>query len=140
MGQTPADVACHENKWKLLRYRARPQGLAFKTPVLLVPSLINRHYVLDLMPGKSFAEYLVAQGLDVFCIDWGTPGDEDRFLTFDDVVRRAIWAARFAGWRGTVAHAEGARAGLLPGRHAGGHSRRGAPGARRVASSRWRRR
>ena len=35
------------------------------TPVLLVPSLINRHYVLDLMPGKSFAEYLVAQGHDV---------------------------------------------------------------------------
>ena len=37
------------------------------------------------MPGKSFAEYLVAQGHDVWCIDWGTPGDEDRYLTFDEI-------------------------------------------------------
>ncbi|MCC6337746.1 MAG: alpha/beta fold hydrolase [Myxococcales bacterium] len=86
VGLTPADEVFAENKWRLLRYRARPEGLAFHTPILLVPSLINRHYVLDLMPGKSFAEYLVAQGFDVFCIDWGTPGDEDRFVTFDDVV------------------------------------------------------
>jgi hypothetical protein len=81
-----------ENKWKLLRYRARPEGLAYQTPMLLVPSLINRHYVLDLMPGKSFAEFMVKRGFDVYCIDWGTPGDEDRFVTFDDVVDR--WLGR----------------------------------------------
>jgi polyhydroxyalkanoate synthase len=92
VGTTPADVTWTENKWRLLRYRPRPQGLAHRTPVLLVPSLINRHYVLDLMPGKSFAEFLVSQGFDVFCIDWGTPGDEDRFVTFDDVVDR--WLGR----------------------------------------------
>ena len=86
VGLTPSDVVFRENKWSLLRYRPRAAGLAFTTPVLLVPSLINRHYVLDLMPGKSLAEYLVAQGHDVFCIDWGTPGDEDRFLSFDDIV------------------------------------------------------
>ena len=98
VGATPADVVHRENKWQLLHYRPRPQGLAFKTPLLLVPSLINRHYVLDLMPGKSFTEYLVAQGHDVFTIDWGTPGHEDRFLTFDEItdgyVGRAI---RIAG-------------------------------------------
>src|SRR5690606_39405828 len=48
----------------------------YQTPVLLVPSLINRHYVMDLLPGKSMAEDLVASGHDVFCLDWGTPGDE----------------------------------------------------------------
>ena len=58
------------------------------TPVLLVPSLINRWYVLDLGPGKSsLIEWLVAQGHDVYCIDWGTPGDEDRYLTWDDIAR-----------------------------------------------------
>lgn len=93
VGVTPADVVYRENKWALLRYRARPAGKAFSTPVLLVPSLINRHYVLDLMPGKSFAEYLVAQGHDVFCIDWGTPGPEDRFLSFDDITERALGRA-----------------------------------------------
>ncbi len=85
VGQTPADVIWTENKWKLLRYRPRPEGLAFETPILLVPSLINRHYVLDLMKGKSFAEWMVAQGHDVYIIDWGTPGPEDRYLTFDEI-------------------------------------------------------
>jgi polyhydroxyalkanoate synthase len=90
VGATPADVVHEENKWRLLRYRPREQGLAFKTPVLLVPSLINRWYVLDLMPGKSFVEYLVGQGHDVFCLDWGVPGPEDRFLGFDDIADRYL--------------------------------------------------
>ncbi len=85
VGMTPATVVHRENKWRLLRYKARPEGLAYKTPILMVPSLINRHYVLDLKPGKSFAEYLVAQGHDVSIIDWGTPGPEDRYLTFDHI-------------------------------------------------------
>ncbi|HQY60706.1 MAG TPA: alpha/beta fold hydrolase [Polyangiaceae bacterium] len=92
VGTTPADVVHRENKWSLLRYR-RDTLPCFATPVLLVPSLINRHYVLDLLPGKSLAEWLVARGHDVFVIDWGTPGDEDRFVTFDDVCDRAIGRA-----------------------------------------------
>jgi polyhydroxyalkanoate synthase len=93
VGTTPAEVIYRENKWSLLRYRRRAEGVALRIPVLLVPSLINRHYVLDLMPGKSLAEYLVAQGHDVYCIDWGTPGDEDRFVTFDEIVDRALGRA-----------------------------------------------
>jgi polyhydroxyalkanoate synthase len=92
VGSTPADVVWQENKWKLLHYRPRAEGVSYKTPMLLVPSLINRHYVLDLMPGKSFAEFMVKRGFDVYCIDWDTPGDEDRFVTFDDVVDR--WLGR----------------------------------------------
>jgi polyhydroxyalkanoate synthase len=88
VGQTPSDVVHTENKWRLLRYRSDRRRL--RTPVLLVPSLINRHYVLDLLPGKSFAEYLLERGHDVFVIDWGTPTDEDRFVTFDDVCDKAI--------------------------------------------------
>jgi polyhydroxyalkanoate synthase subunit PhaC len=90
VGSTPAFVVHHENKWRLLRYKPRDAGAAFRTPIVLVPSLINRHYVLDLMPGKSFAEWLVAQGHDVYCIDWGSPSDEDRFVDFDDIADRAI--------------------------------------------------
>jgi polyhydroxyalkanoate synthase len=92
VGSTPADVVHAENKWKLLRYR-RPSPARHATPVLFVPSLINRHYVLDLLPGKSFAEWLVARGHDVYCIDWGTPSAEDRFLSFDDVCDRYVGRA-----------------------------------------------
>lgn len=99
---TPCDAVFRENKWRLLRYRARPEGLAYRTPILMVPSLINRHYVLDLAPGKSFVEFLVGRGHDVFIVDWGTPGPEDRFVTFGDIcgryVGRAIrQTARIAG-------------------------------------------
>jgi polyhydroxyalkanoate synthase subunit PhaC len=93
VGMTPADVVHRENKWRLLRYRPREGGPAYGTPVLLVPSLINRHYVMDLLPGKSMAEDLVRAGHDVYCIDWGTPGDEDRYLTFDDVADRYLGRA-----------------------------------------------
>jgi polyhydroxyalkanoate synthase len=92
VGSTPADVVHSENKWRLLRYR-RKEPARFETPVLLVPSLINRHYVLDLLPEKSFVEWLVARGHDVYCIDWGTPSAEDRYLSFDDVCDRYLGRA-----------------------------------------------
>lgn len=102
VGSTPADVVMHENKWRLLRYQRGGAPLLHPTPVLLIPSLINRHYVLDLLPGRSFVQFLVEQGHDVFLIDWGTPGPEDRFLTFetfcDRYIRRALRATcRAAG-------------------------------------------
>ncbi|MCP4448551.1 MAG: alpha/beta fold hydrolase [Myxococcales bacterium] len=99
---TPSEVVHSENKWKLLRYCARPEGREHKRPIVMVPSLINRHYVLDLAPEKSMVEYLVAQGHDVFIIDWGKPGREDKYLTLDDIADRYIGratrvAARLAG-------------------------------------------
>ena len=90
VGATPADVVHRENKLVLLRYKPRAEGLAFSTPILLVPSLINRHYVLDLMPGKSLVEWLVARGHDVYCIDWGTPGPEDRWVDLDTIFDRYV--------------------------------------------------
>ncbi|OIP36484.1 MAG: hypothetical protein AUK47_15045 [Deltaproteobacteria bacterium CG2_30_63_29] len=94
VGLTPADVVYRENKWRLLRYRpSNPMHPRLDSPILLVPSLINRHYVLDLMPGKSLVEYLLALGYEVLIIDWGTPTAEDRFLTFDDVCDKALGRA-----------------------------------------------
>ena len=106
VGTTPADVVHSENKWRLLRYRPGAAGVAFATPVLLVPSLINRHYVLDLQPGRSFAESLVARGHEVYVLDWGTPGDEDRYLTLDEIadgyLGRAVRVASRGAPRGKV--------------------------------------
>ncbi|HUJ59899.1 MAG TPA: alpha/beta fold hydrolase [Kofleriaceae bacterium] len=105
LGVTPHAVVWTENKWRLLRFTP-PGGARFATPVVLVPSLINRWYVLDLGAGRSLIEWLVAQGHDVFCIDWGTPGDEDRYLTWDDFagryVGRAVRIATRYGRRGAA--------------------------------------
>ncbi|HEY4060199.1 MAG TPA: alpha/beta fold hydrolase [Kofleriaceae bacterium] len=92
VGQTPHTVVHAENKWRLLRFA--PAVKRFTTPIVMIPSLINRWYVLDLGPGRSFIEWLVAQGHEIYCIDWGTPGAEDRYLTWDDIggryIRRSI--------------------------------------------------
>jgi polyhydroxyalkanoate synthase subunit PhaC len=95
VGQTPYEVAWSENKWRLLRFSPNPASAPTKlrTPVLLVPSLINRWYVLDLAPGRSLIEFLVGRGHDVFIIDWGTPGPEDRYLTWDDICGRYLGRA-----------------------------------------------
>jgi len=97
VGATPNEVVHTENKWRLLRYDP-PESPAQTSPrpahpIVLIPSLINRHYVLDLMPGKSMAEWLVARGHDVYCIDWGTPGPEDRYLDLQTIADRYIGRA-----------------------------------------------
>jgi len=55
-------------------------------PLLIVHSLISRSYILDLIPGNSFVEYMVRQGYDVYLLDWGVPGPEDKKLKLDDYV------------------------------------------------------
>jgi polyhydroxyalkanoate synthase len=91
VGQTPHTVAWSENKWRLLHFA--PATRRYATPILMVPSLINRWYVLDLAPERSMIEWLVARGHDVYCIDWGTPGAEDRYLTWDDIGGRYLGRA-----------------------------------------------
>ena len=55
-------------------------------PVLFVPSLINRAYVLDLMPGRSMLRWLAANGLRPLLLDWGWPGPLERAFTLTDVI------------------------------------------------------
>jgi polyhydroxyalkanoate synthase len=66
-------------------------------PVLVVPSLINRGYILDLSPGNSLLRYLAAQGLRPFLLDWGAPGaTERRFGLSDYITQRLEKAAEAA--------------------------------------------
>src|SRR5205807_5567602 len=84
-GQTPKEVIWTKNKAKLYHYEPAIEK-RFPVPILLIYALINRPYVMDLMPGNSLVEYLANQGFDVYMLDWGTPGDEDKDLTFEDYV------------------------------------------------------
>jgi polyhydroxyalkanoate synthase len=50
----------------------------------MVFAIMNRPHVLDLRPGHSYAEYMLRHGYDLYLLDWGAPGPEDKNLTFDD--------------------------------------------------------
>jgi polyhydroxyalkanoate synthase len=101
VGLTPSEVVWRKNKARLLRY-TRTTRATRRTPVFLCLPLINRAYILDLRPGASFVEYLLAQGHDVFLLDWGIWGPEDRGIDITVLVTRYIpralrEAARLAG-------------------------------------------
>jgi polyhydroxyalkanoate synthase len=84
-GRTPRELIWTKNKAKLYRYEPEKEK-KYPTPVLLVYALILRPYVLDLIPNNSLIEYLVGEGFDVYMLDWGIPGDEDKDLSFEHYV------------------------------------------------------
>jgi polyhydroxyalkanoate synthase len=87
IGQTPKEVIWTLNKAKLYHYiPVVPTEQRHKVPLFLVFALMNRPSILDLRPGHSFIEYMVKQGYDVYLLDWGAPGPEDKDLKFDDYV------------------------------------------------------
>jgi polyhydroxyalkanoate synthase len=85
IAQTPKEVVWTLNKTRLYHYiPVLPEEKRHKLPLLLVFAIMNRPHVLDLRPGHSFVEYMLRHGYDIYLLDWGAPGPEDRDLTFDD--------------------------------------------------------
>jgi polyhydroxyalkanoate synthase subunit PhaC len=70
---------------RLLDYGATPEAVDPEgPPVLVVPSLINRAYILDLAPGRSMLRWLAAQGLRPILLDWGAPGPDEARLGLEE--------------------------------------------------------
>jgi polyhydroxyalkanoate synthase len=93
-GATPFTVVYRENKLRLLRL-IRDDGEPFAgPPVLFVPAPVSRYFIIDLLPGRSFAGHVAAAGFDVFIADFGEPTGEDRFCDLeyyvDGLVRRCV--------------------------------------------------
>lgn len=73
--------------WREGALRLRDYGRGGAGPaVLVVPSLINRYYVLDLLPEQSFLRHLAEAGLRPLVVDWGEPGAAERGLTLSDYI------------------------------------------------------
>lgn len=83
IGATPADLQLSEGKLRLFRYRPRAAPVG-APPLLIAHGLVGRASMTDLAPRRSLARDLLAAGIDVWTIDWGTPSRHDRFLTFAD--------------------------------------------------------
>jgi polyhydroxyalkanoate synthase len=84
-GQTPKEVIWTKNKAKLYHYQSESEK-KYRVPILLIYALVNRSYILDLTPGNSFVEYLVGEGFDVYMLDWGVPGKEDKDMSYENYV------------------------------------------------------
>jgi polyhydroxyalkanoate synthase len=80
--------------FELIQYRPTTAEV-YETPLLIVPPTINKFYVVDLAPGRSLVEYLVAQGHQVFCISWRNPDAEHGHFDFDSYAD-AVLEARAA--------------------------------------------
>ena len=85
IGQTPKELIWTLNKARLYRYiPVVPVEKRHPIPLILIFALMNRPTIMDLRPGHSFVEYMVGKGYDIFLLDWGIPGPEDKTLKFDD--------------------------------------------------------
>jgi len=93
-GATPYEVVYKENKLRLLRL-VKDDGRPFDgPPVLFVPAPVSRYFIIDLLPGRTFAGHVAASGFDVFIMDFGEPTTEDRFCDLpyyvDGLLRRCV--------------------------------------------------
>src|SRR5262249_32300722 len=74
---TPGWVVLRTPMFELIQSDA-PTEQVRSGPLLIVPSVINKYYVIDIAPGRSLIEYLVGQGQQVFVISWRNPDARHR--------------------------------------------------------------
>ncbi|HEX3501973.1 MAG TPA: class I poly(R)-hydroxyalkanoic acid synthase, partial [Xanthobacteraceae bacterium] len=89
---TPGKVIFQNELMQLIQYEPTTETV-LKRPLLIVPPWINKFYVLDLAPEKSFIKWCVDQGITVFCISWVNPDARLAQKSFDDYVREGPLAA-----------------------------------------------
>ena len=89
VGTAPKELIFEEDKLKLYHYKPGADK-ACGVPVLVVYALVNRPYMLDIQPDRSFIRNLLKQGLEVYMIDWGYPTQSDRYLSMDDYINGYI--------------------------------------------------
>ena len=92
LATTPGKVIFQNELMQLIQYAPSTETV-LKRPILIIPPWINKFYVLDLTPEKSFIKWCVDQGLTVFCISWINPDANLAKKSFEDYVRQGPIAA-----------------------------------------------
>jgi polyhydroxyalkanoate synthase subunit PhaC len=92
MATTPGKVIYQNDLIQLIQYEPTTEKV-MRTPLLIVPPWINKFYILDLRPEKSFIKWCVDQGITVFVISWVNPDKSLRAKTWDDYMKEGPLAA-----------------------------------------------
>jgi polyhydroxyalkanoate synthase subunit PhaC len=89
---TPGKVIFQNELLQLIQYEPTTETV-FRRPLLIVPPWINKFYILDLNPEKSFIKWAVAQGHTVFVVSWVNPDERLAGKTFEDYMRQGVFEA-----------------------------------------------
>ena len=93
---TPGAVVLRTSVFELLQYQPQTPRVR-RVPLLIVPPMINKYYILDLAPGRSLIEHLVGSGQQVFVISWRNPDARHRDWgadTYGQAILEALEATR----------------------------------------------
>ena len=94
---TPGKVVYQNEILQLIQYKPSTKNV-HEIPILIVPPWINKFYILDLKPEKSFIKYVVDQGFTVFVVSWVNPDETLASKSFEDYMHEGILdSARVAG-------------------------------------------
>lgn len=92
LATTPGKVIYQNELCQLIQYAASTETV-LKRPLLIVPPWINKFYVLDLNPKKSFIRWAVEQGHTVFVVSWVNPDERMAAKSFEHYMREGIFTA-----------------------------------------------
>ena len=101
---TPGSVVLRTELFELIRY-APQTATVREEPLLIVPPMVNKYYLVDLAPERSMVEFLVRRGQQVFTLSWRNPEAEHRHWgldTYADGALEAIAAVRMLSGAGRV--------------------------------------
>jgi polyhydroxyalkanoate synthase subunit PhaC len=92
MATTPGKVIYQNDLMQLIQYEPATESV-LRTPLLIVPPWINKFYILDLRPEKSFIKWCVDQGITVFVMSWVNPDKDLGTKTWNDYMKEGPLAA-----------------------------------------------
>lgn len=81
----PRECVWQHGKVRLYHF-TRDEAPKAQTPVIISYALVNRWAMMDLQPDRSFIRRLIAEGIDVYVIDWGYPTRSDRYKSMEDYI------------------------------------------------------
>lgn len=96
----PGKVVFQNEFLQLIQYSPTTDRV-YERPLLIVPPWINKFYILDLTPQKSFVRYAVSKGFTVFMVSWVNPDGKLAEKTFEDYMTGGLLAATDAVKRET---------------------------------------